>query len=66
MKIILTENEKQSILKENQALQQKFEEYRKYCEADLKNYEKIGVELREKSNEIAKLNEEVQYLESQG
>lgn len=56
MKIILTENEKQSILKENQALQQKFEEYRKYCEADLKNYEKIGVELREKSNEIAKLN----------
>lgn len=66
MKIILTENEKQSILKENQALQQKFEEYRKYCEADLKNYEKIGVELREKSNEIAKLNEEVQYLEGQG
>ena len=43
MKIILTENEKHSILKENQALQQKFEEYRKYCEADLKNYEKIGV-----------------------
>lgn len=50
MKIILTENEKQSILKENQALQQKFEEYRKYCEVDLKNYEKIGAELREKSN----------------
>jgi hypothetical protein len=38
MRLILAENEKQSILRENLALQEKFEEYRKYCEGDLKSY----------------------------
>jgi hypothetical protein len=57
MKLILAENEKQSILKENYALQQKFEEYRKFCEVDLKNYEKIRGELASKSNEISKLHQ---------
>jgi hypothetical protein len=43
-------------------LQEKFEEYRKYCETDLKNYEKVNAELNERNGENIKLQEEVQYL----
>lgn len=53
-------------MKENAALQQKFEEYKKYCEVDLKNYEKVRGEMNNKNNEISKLNQEIQYLEGQG
>lgn len=38
MRLVLSENEKQSALRENLALQEKFEEYRRYCEGDLKSY----------------------------
>ena len=36
------------------------------CEADLKNYEKISQEYREKVEENGKLHEEISYLENQG
>lgn len=48
MKLVLAENEKESLLKQNLILQNKFEEYRKYCEADLKSYEKISLEYKDK------------------
>ncbi len=38
MRLVLCENERQSALRENLALQEKFEEYRRYCEGDLKSY----------------------------
>jgi hypothetical protein len=38
MRLVLSENERQSALRENLALQEKFEEYRRYCEGDLKSY----------------------------
>jgi hypothetical protein len=36
-------------LRENLVLQEKFEEYRKYCEGDLKNYEKVRAQLAEQT-----------------
>jgi|JI10StandDraft_1071094.scaffolds.fasta_scaffold537628_2 hypothetical protein len=48
MKLTLADNERQSLLKENLILQSKFEEYKKYCESDLKNYEKISLEYKDK------------------
>jgi predicted S18 family serine protease len=62
----LVESEHQAALKEKHVLEGKFDEYRRYCEKDLRAYERVSQELGEKQAEIIKLQEEVNYLEEQG
>lgn len=47
-------------------MQEKFEEYRKLCEIDLRNYEQCSILAEEQGIEIKRLQEEVRHLEEQG
>ena len=47
-------------------LKDQYEAYKKYCEGDLKNYEKVHRELNDKNGEVERLHKEVEYLEGQG
>lgn len=47
-------------------MKDQYEQYKKYCQGDLKRYEKVHQELEEKNHEVEKLHKEVEYLEGQG